>query len=256
MLLRTLPSPQEARATVFGRLLAYHVWNGVLPVLFEHEGRIILDHLEQNPVSIELPPVPRWQLSGKWYSIPATGAPASIGVGRRAGVLGESCPKDTELFGQISTPEIVALEIQYEGAWHRFRVSAPRYIVRLECFSGIPAAYRWLDADGDIVWIRRTACCDREAPGRFRPLGLTRPRRESTIQRAIGLATSEWPHEGSGTSCTRATRSGSPRWLAAPVERASWARRPWRRFCARSSSALIRTCSLVSRPATTLPSTV
>ncbi len=151
-LVRTRPSYQEAEAIVFSRLLAYRVWDGVPHVLFEHEGRIVLDHLEQDPVSIELPPVPRWQLSGKWYAIPATGAPASIGVSRCTGVLGESCAKDTELFGQINAPEIVTLEVQYEGAWHRFPVSAPAYIVRREGFTRPPTAYRWLDADGDVVW--------------------------------------------------------------------------------------------------------
>ena len=108
----------------------------------------------QDPIAIELPPIPRWQPSGKWYSIPATSVPASIGVARCTGILGESCAEDTELFGQINAPEIVALEVQYEGAWHRFPVAAPGYIVRLDSFSGVPTAYRWLDADGDVVWIQ------------------------------------------------------------------------------------------------------
>lgn len=231
-LIRTPPSYQEAESIVFGRLLAYRVWDGVPHVLFEHEGRIVLDHLAQDPLSIELPPVPRWQLSGKWYSIPATGAPASIGVARCTGVLGERCTKDTELFGQINAPEIVALEVQYEGA--RERGIASRSLRRAtsfasraspasrpptagstrtatscglrDSFRASPLSVAREQAD-DLARrihllastaIRVTPCCDRQAPGRLWSLGLTRSGRKSTIQRAIGLATSEWPREGSG----------------------------------------------------------
>uniref|UniRef100_A0A7C2ZYT2 Uncharacterized protein n=2 Tax=Thermorudis TaxID=1649508 RepID=A0A7C2ZYT2_9BACT len=80
--------------------------------------------------------------------------PASIGVARCTGVLGERCAKDTEVFGQINAPEIVALEVQCEGAWHRFPVSVQSDIVRPEGFTSVPTAYRWLDADGDVVWIQ------------------------------------------------------------------------------------------------------
>jgi hypothetical protein len=80
--------------------------------------------------------------------------PASIGVARCTGILGESCAEDTELFGQINASEIVALEVLTRERGTASRLAAPGYIVRLDSFSGVPTAYRWLDADGDVLWFQ------------------------------------------------------------------------------------------------------
>lgn len=77
--------------------------------------------------------------------------PASIGVARCTGVLDERCAEETELFVPINAPEIVALEVGYERARHRYTIAAPGYIVRRESLSEVPTAYRWLGADGDVV---------------------------------------------------------------------------------------------------------
>ncbi len=95
---------------------------------------------------------PRWRVSGAWYSVAATDAPASLGVARCTGVFGEACDKPTEVFGQVNAPEIAALEVAYDGAWHSFPVAVPGFVVRLGGYHGVPTTYRWLDQYGGVVW--------------------------------------------------------------------------------------------------------
>lgn len=153
------PSRAWAEENLSGDVLAYEVWDGTPHLLFWHwddgpNAKVYFDHLRRDPISIEWPPTPRWQWTGAWYSIPATYAPASLHVARCTGVLGEVCDKPTELFGQVNAPEIVALEVAYDGAWHRFPVAAPGFAVRLPGFRSVPSSYRWLDAMGGVVWTK------------------------------------------------------------------------------------------------------
>jgi hypothetical protein len=147
------PSRAEAEQIVFGNdLVAYETWDDRPRVVFRHDGKLIYDYLWADPISIEFPPTPRWQLSGQWSSMPLTSEPASVAV---------VSTQPTVLFGELDpTREIVAFEVQYDGAWHRFEVSSAGYLVRLDGFTGVPDAYRWLDAAGAAVW----------ASGRVEPL--------------------------------------------------------------------------------------
>ena len=141
-----------------GEVIAYEVWDGVPhAVVRERHGplgrpRVIFDHMRADPISIEWPPTPAWQLTGAWYYMDATDAPASLGAARCTGVLGERCDKETELFGQVNAPEIVALEVLVEGAWRRYPVSSPGFAVRLDGVRDRPSDYRWVDAAGHVVW--------------------------------------------------------------------------------------------------------
>jgi len=150
------PSRAWAEENLSGDVLAHEGWDGTPNLLFWHwdgpNAKVSFDHLRRDPISIAWPPTPRWQWTGAWYSIAATDAPASLGIARCTGVLGEVCDKPTELFGQVNAPEIVALEVAYDGAWHRFPVAAPGFAVRLPDFHGGPSSYRWLDAAGGVVW--------------------------------------------------------------------------------------------------------
>lgn len=156
--LRGVPSRRWAEENLSGDVLAYEVWDGTPHLVFRFEDdagagdRIFFDHLRQDLVSIEWPPTPRWQWTGNWYSIAATDAPASLGVARCTGVMGEACDKPTEVFGRVNASEIVALELGYGGAWRRFPVAAPGFAVRLDGDHGAPSSYRWLDAAGRPVW--------------------------------------------------------------------------------------------------------
>ncbi|MDP9363779.1 MAG: hypothetical protein M3Q10_06070 [Chloroflexota bacterium] len=152
------PSRQWVEENLSGEVLAYEVWDGTPHLVFwfgedeGYDGKLYFDHLRRDLVSIDWPPTPRWQWTGSWYYVAATNAPASLGVARCTGVGGEACDKPTEVFGQVNAPEIVALEVEYGGAWRRFPVAAPGFAVRLDGYRGVPTAYRWLDRDGRAVW--------------------------------------------------------------------------------------------------------
>ncbi len=129
--------------------MAYETWDDSPRVVFRVDGELRFDRLRADPISIEFPPTPRWQLSGQWYSLPATSDPASVGV---VACL-DACARPTVLFGELDVArEIVAFEVRYEGAWHRFEVAGEGYLVHLDGFTGVPDAYRCLDAAGATVW--------------------------------------------------------------------------------------------------------
>ena len=111
------PSEEGAAEIVFGHeLLAYEVWEGTPHVVFRLGGRIIFDQLRQDWVSRGVPPLPKWQLTGDWYYVAATDAPASVGVARCPGLLNERCNRDTQVFGEINATGLVVVEIQYDDA--------------------------------------------------------------------------------------------------------------------------------------------
>jgi len=148
----TPPSQEWVEQNLSGEQLAYHVWDEVPHVLFQLDDRVYFDHLKLDRISISLPPVPRWQMTGNWYYIDITDESASFSVARCTGALTESCPgHDTEVFGQINDREITALEMLFDGTWHRYPVAAPGYAIRLEGFQGTPSDYRWLDVAGRVV---------------------------------------------------------------------------------------------------------
>ena len=155
--LSRLPDRDRAEE-IFGgpgrTILAYEVWDGEAHILirFAPDQPFHFDHLLLDWISIEWPPVPAWQLTGMWYSADPTTAPASWHLARCTGVMGESCDKDTELFGQINAPEIVTLEVLAGGHRYRFPVAPPGFAVRLDGFRGRPETVRWLDAAGRTVW--------------------------------------------------------------------------------------------------------
>lgn len=143
------PSRAEADEIVFGNdLVAYEVWDDRPRVVFRDSGKLRYDYLWADPISIEFPPLPRWQLSGHWYSMPLTSEAASIGV---VACL-DACSQATVLFGELRDVRIVALEVQYAGASQRFEMKSEGYLVRLDGFTGVPDAYRWLDAAGATVY--------------------------------------------------------------------------------------------------------
>ncbi len=150
------PERGRAAAITHGELLAYEVWDGVPHILFRGSpfagGRIVFDHLIPGWISIDWPPTPAWQLSGFWYAVGPTDAPASLHVARCTGIMGEACDKATELFGQVNAPSIVALEVRVGAAWRRYPVAPPGVAVRLDGFRGTPTDYRWLDTNGRVVW--------------------------------------------------------------------------------------------------------
>lgn len=143
------PVPTEAKANdiVFGHdLLAYSTGDGGPRVVFRDRDRVFLDRLQRDWISIEFPPVPRWQLSGNWYSMPATDDPASIGVV----ACTSPCSTPTTLFGELNVPAL-AIEVNYNGRWEPFPVGGRGFLIELPGFHGVPDGYRWRDERG-TVW--------------------------------------------------------------------------------------------------------
>lgn len=142
-----------------GELLAYEVLAGSPHVVFAHPGgRVVVDRLRPDLIARNWPPRPAWQLTGNWHAISRTNDAVSVGLtpcaGQPSGRFASewpACSRRPIVFGQINAPAIVAIEIEYKGAWHRYPVSAPGYVVALAPFRGIPGGYRWLDANGAVI---------------------------------------------------------------------------------------------------------
>jgi hypothetical protein len=145
------PSRAWVEDNLYGDVLAYEVWDGVPHVLVRRDdGELQFDHLILDRISIDWPPTPRWQYSGLWYTANDWRMSAVLRVAPCAGVLGEGCGKPVELFGTVASPAIVALEVLVDGAWRRFPIAAPGFVIRLDGRS-LPADHRWLDAAGNEV---------------------------------------------------------------------------------------------------------
>lgn len=124
-------------------ILAYARLDDVLYVVFAFDGKVYLDQLVLDWISIEWPPTPRWQWTGMWSYIDATNAPASVAFGDPAGT--------PVLFGQINDPAIVTGEVEVDGQWLSYPVSGAGFVVQLPDPDAHPTRYRWLDGQGNVV---------------------------------------------------------------------------------------------------------
>lgn len=126
-------------------VLTYAVVDDVPYIVFPLNGRVVLDQLILDWISIEWPPTPRWQWTGMWDSIAPTTDPASLGYGTA------TLPPRI-VYGQINDPAIVELHVRIEDATYSFPVSAPAYVVRLPTERPWAAEFRWVDAQGREIW--------------------------------------------------------------------------------------------------------
>lgn len=144
---RTAGPPDEDRVTsdmvMGGDLLAYEVRGGVPHVVFRTADGLAVrrDQLRRGWISIEWPLAMAWQLSGNWFTIVSSDNPASVGL----------IPGSAEIFGEINSPLIRTMEVEFGGSWHPYAVASPGYAVPLEALDGAPTGYRWLDANGNVV---------------------------------------------------------------------------------------------------------
>lgn len=139
-------------------ILGYSTANGVPRVAYGHKPGSWLGDGLIHFVRLGLDPygkpwlLPVWQVIGQVYSIPESVDPVSVGVARCAGDYGEHCQASTKLYGQVRDPRIAAVDVLYEGTWHRYPASTPGFVIELDGFNSTPIAYRWLDGDGAVVW--------------------------------------------------------------------------------------------------------
>lgn len=148
MMIRDLTQPPADAAEAANHLerdvIAYTLQDGTPYAVAEFGGKVRFDRMILDPISIEWPPTPRWQLSGNWTSIPIAADPASAGMG----FIGDT----RVIYGEITDPRIVSVDYFVDDEWHTTSVAAPGFIIRLDEEAGVPFGIRWLDADGDVVW--------------------------------------------------------------------------------------------------------
>ena len=131
------------------KIYAYEVWNGKGYMLFSKtpnygdSNKIYFDRITR--------------FGGIWTgwqgSIPITQEPASLGVNHCTGYseVPPEC-KTVDVFGQINDPNIISLELFYYDTWHQYSVVSPGFAIRIENFNGVPSDFRWLSADGSVVF--------------------------------------------------------------------------------------------------------
>jgi hypothetical protein len=144
LLTTPLDSLQDIEAQLERPILAFAVWEGTTYIVVEYGGSVHFDRLVLDPVSLEWPPLSRWQWSGNWSSLPVTDAAASVAR--------SSHPIPQVLFGQVNDESIVTMEVNANGAVQRFTVAAPGFLVRYEGVLPPSTEVTWLDAAGRVVW--------------------------------------------------------------------------------------------------------
>ena len=165
--LTSLPRTQaEAEAHLDRQIIAYALWEDVPFVVFEYGGALHFDRLVLDLVSIEWPPIPRWQWTGSWWTMPVTTNPASVGTAstqrsvptdpyRYASGPDAGCGANQGrlvIYGQINADSIAWLEVRSDGEWQRYPVSAPGFAIRLTEGRPVPRDFHWLAADGAVIW--------------------------------------------------------------------------------------------------------
>lgn len=142
------PQTQAAAEDQLDRpVMAFASWDGTPYVVFKFGDaeRVYFDRLRIDWISVEWPPAPRWQWTGfDWSYLDATTAPASAGLATTL--------HGTAVFGQLNDLTIVAIELEIDGTWRRFPVSGDGYAVRLAGFDVTPTGYRWVDAEGRVIF--------------------------------------------------------------------------------------------------------
>ena len=165
----------EAEAHLDRSIIAYALWDDTPWIVFEFGGKVHFDRLRIDLVSIDWPPGPRWQWTGNWWTIDSITDPASVALAstrHRSPVMSYDASSDGDrandvypvIYGQVNAPEIAWLEVRSDGEWFRYPVSAPGFAIRLAADQPYPREYRWLDADGAVIW-----SVDRDAERRSSP---------------------------------------------------------------------------------------
>lgn len=154
-LIPTRSQIEKMFSSSYTKVLDYEIWNGTPYMLFQIGKTVHFDRLVLDPFSLSLPPLPRWQWSGVWYSISATSRKVSIAIGYCTGERMKLPPQcqDLDVFGQINDKKIIALELklQKNGRWNHYQVGYPGFSIRLPNVTSVPIDYRFLDAQGKVV---------------------------------------------------------------------------------------------------------
>lgn len=131
-------------------LLAYAIWDDIPLVVFKYTvpmklfDGVCLSQVDLDWMANGVRFVPEWEISGGWSCIDRTNDPASVKFAR--GWWGNL------LYGQVNDPSIVTVEGLVNGNWEAYPIVAPGYLVRLPEDGEEPDEYRFLNANGVVVW--------------------------------------------------------------------------------------------------------
>lgn len=153
--LPSLPNRQWLEEELHGRVVAYEVTPAGGFVAIADDRRVIFDGLRADFWSFNnWPPFWRWQLIGLGHGAPRTLDPASVALAACPGTSGDRCGTAPWIFGEVTDPRIVAVEVDRAGATVRHPVAEPGFAIQLGPLSDGPAptAYRWLDAEDRVIW--------------------------------------------------------------------------------------------------------
>jgi hypothetical protein len=135
----------EAESHLDRDIIAYDVWGDTPVVIFQLDDHVYFDRLRLDLISIDVPPTPRWQWTGDWRHIESTSDPASVAW--VVGWWGEA------IYGQVNDRSIVSIETNTDGVKESYPIAAPGFLIRLPEGSHQPVDYRFLDANGRVVWM-------------------------------------------------------------------------------------------------------
>ncbi|MEJ7838500.1 MAG: hypothetical protein WKF81_06760 [Thermomicrobiales bacterium] len=140
----------EMEAEIDTEFLAYEVMDGVPLAVYERAmpmhlfDGVCLDQMHLDWMAAGFRFSPEWEWSGSWSCIDRTNDPASAGSIR--GWWGDL------IYGQVNDAAIVAVEGFVDGEWVAYPVAAPGYLVVLPEGSERPVEFRFVDANGVVVW--------------------------------------------------------------------------------------------------------
>lgn len=138
------PGRVELERHLEREVMAYEKVDGKPFIVFAYGGKVRLDSIKLDPISVEWPPFPRWQWTGHWDSLDFTEDPASAGISRNLGFR--------MIFGQLNDDRIESVIVVFKGeAIATSMVEGPGYIIQVPHFAGVEVQF--FDANGEIIWV-------------------------------------------------------------------------------------------------------
>jgi hypothetical protein len=149
------PSSAELARAAPGTMLASDVDTSL--VVFQQERRAYFDRVvvDRSP-HLDFPSLPRWRVTGDWFYIPFS-ATQLVSAGIAPGNVGCWCARDgsetrVHLFGAVMSNEVAFIALQVDGAWKRYPVSAPGFIIKdVDAVDGEGIPLRLLRQDGSLI---------------------------------------------------------------------------------------------------------
>lgn len=147
------PSSAEL-AALPGELLAWDVDTSLM--VFQMDRYTYIDRaiVDRSP-HLTFPSLPRWRVTGDWFYIPIR-ATQLVSAGIAPHDIGCRCVRGSDspvhLFGAVTSNEVAFIALQVDGAWKRYPVSAPGFVIpNLDAVDRTEIRLRLLRQDGSLI---------------------------------------------------------------------------------------------------------